>query len=176
MHTPSSRHTTKTRCSVAAFAAVTCTVLLAACGSSDPPSNADPTGGPLLKYAQCMRANGVPNFPDPRASGGLFIPNDIDTQSPAFKSAQQACAKLEQANTGSSRLSNGRKLQLLTLARCVRAHGVPNFPDPTSSPPPNTSSGIVIGGNGWYLALGTAQERQSPAYKQAASACGGTTP
>ena len=52
----------------------------------------------------------------------------------------------------------------------MRKHGVPNFPDPASTPPP-PSSGNVIGGNGWYLALGTAQQRQSPAYKRAAAIC-----
>ena len=114
-----------------------------------------------------MRAHGVPNFPDPSATGGLVIPNDINTESPAFKSAQQACSNLAE-NGGGAGSSESRKLQLLALARCMRAHGVPNFPDPTSSPPP-PSSGNVIGGNGWYLALGTAQQRQSPAYKRAAA-------
>jgi hypothetical protein len=53
----------------------------------------------------------------------------------------------------------------------MRSHGVPDFADPTSSPPPPSSSN-ANGGNGWYLALGTAQERQSPTYKRAAAACG----
>jgi hypothetical protein len=57
------------------------------------------------------------------------------------------------------------------MARCMRAHGVSSFADPTTSPPP-PSSGNVVGGGGWYLALGTAQERQSPVYKRAAAACG----
>ncbi len=59
---------------------------------------------------------------------------------------------------------------LLGIVLAVRSHGVASFPDPTSSPPP-PSSGNVLGLNGWYLALGTAQERQSPAYKQAAATC-----
>jgi hypothetical protein len=54
----------------------------------------------------------------------------------------------------------------------MRSHGVPNFPDPTSSPPP-PSSGNVLGGNGSYLALGTPEDQQSPAYKRAATACAG---
>jgi hypothetical protein len=118
-----------------------------------------------------MRSHGVPNFPDPAARGGLVIPNDIDAQSPAFRAAQQACAKLAQGGPGGPASAESRKLELLALARCMRAHRVPNFPDPTSSPPPPTS-GNVIGGDGWFLALGTPQERQSPAYKRAAAACG----
>jgi hypothetical protein len=153
-----------------ALAAVICAAMVAGCGSSDKPSAEAARGGPLLKYAQCMRSHGVPNFPDPSPSGGLVVPNDINVQSPAFKAAQQACGKLAQPASGAGGPSESRELQLLELAKCMRSHGVPNFPDPTTSPPP-PSSGNVIGGNGWYLALGTAQERQSPAYRQAAATC-----
>jgi hypothetical protein len=156
-----------------AFAGVICCAVIGACGSSGNSLAAHATGGPLVRDAQCMRAHGVPRFPDPRPTGGLIIPNDINTEAPAFKSAQRACAKLAQA-PGGEKASESRRLQLLDLARCMRAHDVPNFPDPTSSPPP-PSSGNAIGGNGWYLALGTAQERQSPTYKRAAAACGART-
>jgi hypothetical protein len=119
-----------------------------------------------------MRAHGVPNFLDPSATGGLVVPNDINPASPAFVSAQRACGSLAQSKVGAG-ASESRRLQLLTLARCMRAHGVPAFSDPTSSPPP-PSSGNVIGGDGdgVYLAVGTEQERQSPAYKRAAVVCG----
>jgi hypothetical protein len=118
-----------------------------------------------------MRAHAVPNFPDPSSTGGLIIPNDINTAAPAFKSAQRACAKLAQGGVGQTRSSESRKLQLLALAKCMRSHGVPSFADPTNSPPP-PSGGNAVGGDGWYLALGTAQERQTPRYKRAAAACG----
>jgi hypothetical protein len=118
-----------------------------------------------------MRAHDVPNFPDPRATGGLVIPNDIDIQSPAFKSAQRVCGKPALGGGSVSGSSESRRLQLLALARCMRAHGVPSFSDPTTSPPP-PGNGNVIGANGWYLALGTAQERRSPAYQRAAATCG----
>jgi hypothetical protein len=148
-----------------------CCVLIAACGgTASIPGGAAASGGPLLKYAQCMRAHGVPSFPDPRATGGLVIPNSINTDSPAFRSAQLACGRLAQPPSSPPGASQSRKLQLLTLAKCMRAHGVPSFSDPTSSPPP-PSSGNAIGGNGWFLSLGTQQERQSPAYKRAAAAC-----
>lgn len=153
-----------------ACAAVICAAVIVACGGSNKPGGAGASGGPLLKYAQCMRARGVPNFPDPSAAGGLIIPNDINAESPAFRSAQQACGKLAQPSASQPGASQSRKLQLLALTRCMRAHGVPSFPDPTNLPPP-PSSGNAIGGNGWYLPLGTAQERQSPAYKRAATAC-----
>ncbi|MGN6168646.1 MAG: hypothetical protein ACTHQQ_10825 [Solirubrobacteraceae bacterium] len=161
------------RRSAAAVAGVICFAVIVACGSSGNSFAARATGGPLLRYAQCMRAHRVARFPDPRPTGGLIIPNDINTEAPAFKSAQQACAKLAQA-PGGQKASESRRLQLLGLARCMRAHGVPSFPDPTTSPPP-PSSGNAIGGDGWYLALGTAQQRQSPTYQRAAAKCGART-
>src|SRR5579862_4231625 len=49
-----------------------------------------------LKYAECMRADGVPKFPDPRGGGGFVFPAGagIDPSSPAFKAAQAKCLKL----------------------------------------------------------------------------------
>jgi len=46
------------------------------------------------QYAQCMRENGVPNFPDPDADGRLRIdPNQIDTDSPTYKAADDKCGQ-----------------------------------------------------------------------------------
>jgi hypothetical protein len=148
-----------------------CAAVVVACGSSNTPQ-ADASGGPLLKLAQCMRAHGVSNFPDPSSTGGLIIPNDINTNAPGFKSAQGACAKLAQSPGGQGASSENRKVQLLAFAKCMRSHGVPSFADPTNSPPP-PSSGNAVGGDGWYLALGTGQERQAPRYQRAVAACGG---
>jgi len=160
------------RRTIAAFAALICAAVVVACGSSGSPQTGG-SGGLLLRLAQCMRAHGVPNFPDPSSAGGLVIPNDVNTDAPAFKSAQGACAKLAGSAGGPATSSESRSAQLaqlLVLAKCMRSHGVPNFDDPTSSPPP-PSRGNAVGGNGWYLALGTAQERRSPSYKRAAAAC-----
>ena len=161
------------------LAALACAVALAACGSSAGPGGAGPggsgAGGPLLAYAQCMRAHGLASFPDPSAGHGLVIPDGIDTAQPAFVSAQRACGKLAEAPAGGGQPPGSRTPQLLAIARCMRAHGQANFADPTSSPPP-PSSGNAIGGPGAWLGLGTAQERQSPAYRRAAAACGATFP
>ena len=157
------------------MAAVVCAAMVVACGAVGKHTGSGAGGGPLLAYAECMRAHGVPNFPDPSATGGLVIPNDVNAQSPAFESAQRSCASLARPSGGGSGASAGRKLQLLAIARCMRANGVPSFSDPTSSPPP-PSGGNAIGANGWYLPLGTAQERQSPVYKRAAEACRASVP
>lgn len=154
----------------ASLAMVSCAALLAGCGSQRDVAGTGGDAGPLLTYARCMRAHAVPKFPDPSPTGGLIIPNAINTDAPAFKTAQQACGHLlrSASHAGSS---ESRRLQLLALAKCMRAHGVPDFADPTGSPPP-PSSGNAIGADGIYLALGTARERQSPAFKHAAAVCG----
>jgi hypothetical protein len=45
----------------------------------------------MLKLSVCMRAHGVPNFPDP-GPHGLKIGANIDPRSPQFQAAQKACA------------------------------------------------------------------------------------
>jgi hypothetical protein len=112
----------------------------------------------------------VPNFPDPSPGAPLSIPSDVDPQSPAFISAQAACAKLLPGAASSGSPSEDQRLQLVAIARCMRTHGVPGFPDPTSSPPP-AGNGNVIGGKGVYLAVGPPPGQQSPAFKKAAAAC-----
>jgi hypothetical protein len=63
--------------------------------------------GTALKFAECMRAHGIANFPDPTMSNGtisIAIPqgSGTDTSSPQFLAAQQACRSLEAAGGGSS--------------------------------------------------------------------------
>jgi hypothetical protein len=153
---------------------VTSMLAIPACGSSGKTSTPAASGGPLLKLAECIRSHGVPNFPDP-GGHGLVIPNNIDTQSPAFKSAQQACAKLGSTpipgGPGQRAASESAKLRMLDLAKCMREHGLPNFPDPTTSPPPapppGSVHGNVVGVGGVYLQL----PPRSLALTLAAAAC-----
>lgn len=51
-----------------------------------------------LKYAQCMRENGLPEFPDPK--DGALDPGDVNPNSPQFRNAQKACQKLAPAGVG----------------------------------------------------------------------------
>ena len=81
-----------------AVAVVSCAVVLAACGSSAKSGSGSGSAiaSAAIKYADCMRAHGVPNFPDPSSAGGgvQLSGSGIDTQSPAFGSGQSACQKL----------------------------------------------------------------------------------
>jgi hypothetical protein len=48
----------------------------------------------LLRYAVCIRAHGVPNFPDPTSQGIRISPSSgINLNSPAFLGAQRSCQK-----------------------------------------------------------------------------------
>jgi hypothetical protein len=64
-------------------------------GKPSPPSASQRAAA--LKFAQCMRTHGMPNFPDPQLSGAGAIIKSVDPNSPAFKSAQQACQPLMKA-------------------------------------------------------------------------------
>lgn len=50
----------------------------------------------LVKFSQCMRANGVPDFPDP-SNGGLSFNRagggDLNPSNPVFRNASTLCAK-----------------------------------------------------------------------------------
>jgi hypothetical protein len=75
-----------------------------------------------------MRANGVPNYSD----SGLSPGNGINLQSPAFRHAFNVCAK--SLHHGSPSPTPASVVQHeLTFAKCMRSHGVPNFPDPNAS-------------------------------------------
>jgi hypothetical protein len=137
-----------------------------------------------------MRTHGVPAFPDPQISGsgggvqakvtvsahrgsaGAFDPN-----SPAFKTARQACHKLlalvrSDDGSGQSRGSGGgsqtggtangaQHSQALEFADCMRAHGIPDFPDPSSDGAFNLPSDI---------------DQQGPQFKRAGRACANVQP
>ena len=87
-------------------------------------------------YSHCMRSHGVPNWPDPVATpGGYgFRTTGINPHSAAFQGATQACNALVPGGWSSGRqLTAAQQQAWLTWARCIRAHGMPGFPDPTFS-------------------------------------------
>jgi hypothetical protein len=154
-----------------ALAAIGCVAVIAACGSSGKPGGTSGSRDPALEEAQCMRSHAVPNFPDPSPGGPSVIPNWINAQAPAFKSAEKACARYLGGGSGQGSGSESEKLQLLNLAKCMRAHGLPNFHPTTSpppAPPPGSHTGNAIGIGGAYLVI----PPQSPALRRAAAACG----
>jgi len=93
-----------------------------------------------IKFAECMRGNGVRGFPDPDASGELTIDaiangSSVDTNSAAFKQAMSACKNLEPPGfTGHTR-SAQEQANALKFAQCIRDNGVKDFPDPAPDAP-----------------------------------------
>lgn len=160
-------------------AVLTCVSTVTGCGSggnSSPQAAVSAGYTQALKYANCMRANGVPSFPDPSGDGNnIELGSGLDPQSPAFRTAAEACAKLQPGGGPAfPHLSESRKLAALHFARCMRAHGVPTFPDPTFAMP--AGGGPVIALRGMFFAPGTGFNPRSPAVHRAASACGIRSP
>ena len=148
-------------------------LLMAGCGSKGGTPGLASTE-PAVQYARCMRSHGLPSFPDPSPGQPPSIPSGIDAQTPAFHNAQRACARLIPDGNSAGAQAASRNQQLVKLARCMRANGVPTFADPTSSPP-SPSHGNALGGPGGWLSLGTPEEKHSPAYRHAAAVCGSPT-
>ncbi|HET6966304.1 MAG TPA: hypothetical protein VFH58_16130 [Acidimicrobiales bacterium] len=93
-----------------------------------------------VQFAQCMRSNGVANFPDPSASGQFTIENiangsGINVSSAAFQQALVACKRLEPAGFTGSPRSAQQQQAALGFAGCIRANGVSDFPDPAPDGP-----------------------------------------
>jgi hypothetical protein len=60
---------------------------------------------------------------------------------------------------------------MLQFSRCMRAHGVTAFPDPTTTPVGLRSGYFTVRSGGVYLAIPDTIKRASPTYQQAARAC-----
>ncbi len=142
--------------------------------------SATPGAGPpgALAFAKCMRATGVPNFPDPKPGGGLlFSSAAINPAAPVFKAAQAKCRKLLPNGGAGPAFSEQALLEVRKVAVCMRAHGISEFPDPKTAPTgrlPSVPAGIteITDYDGVLLEFPATLNIQSPAYTQAAAACG----
>jgi hypothetical protein len=93
-----------------------------------------------VKFAECMRANGVSAFPDPDATGALTIDavangSSVDTDSPAFDQALSTCNDLEPPGFTGHKRSPEQQAAALEFAQCIRENGVKDFPDPAPDAP-----------------------------------------
>ncbi|MFG1998799.1 hypothetical protein ACGFNU_06585 [Spirillospora sp. NPDC048911] len=94
------------------------------------------TGAPSLspgergiKYAECMRKNGVP-MDDPKPGGGIQLKLDGKTPKSTVDKAQEACREfnpMQNAAPGSDPEAEKRSLK---FAECMREKGVEKFPNP----------------------------------------------
>jgi len=115
--------------------------LPAGCGSDAHANSATALRSSALHYSNCMRAHGVPDFPDPNSRGAIQIRTaaqvndgrttaigDLDPGSPAFQAAERACGPLPSGVTAAQERQQFSKE--LKAAACIRANGVPDYPDP----------------------------------------------
>lgn len=154
--------TSAARAAAAMTATVVWALLAAACGSASPAAAAPGSSAHMnsahtaasssarsaVDYSHCMRAHGVPKYPDPASNGQLpkGTAQTFGVSSSRYQAAERACrhllpnsdttftaALIQCLETGScpaavvhKALTEGRK-----FAQCMRHHGVPNWPDPT---------------------------------------------
>lgn len=110
------------------------------------------TSSQAVAYAHCMRSHAVPNYPDPVSGRTLpdglpkVGPQQLGVSASQFQAAQQACHRLLPSGGGLQQqlgecmtnqdCSPAVVQQIMTadrtLARCMRTHGQPKFPDPTT--------------------------------------------
>jgi hypothetical protein len=103
-------------------------------------NNTAATHQQAVKFAECMRSNGVKQFPDPDASGDLTIDgvangSSLDTNSAAFKQAIAACKDLQPPGFVGHKRTAQEQENALKFAQCIRDNGVKDFPDPTPDGP-----------------------------------------
>jgi hypothetical protein len=92
------------------------------------------TADKSLQYAQCMRENGVPDYQDPGPDGGVKIDGKADpAKAKALMEAQGKCRQYAPGvSSDGSGPSEADVENIRKYAQCMRANGVPNFPDPDS--------------------------------------------
>jgi hypothetical protein len=93
-----------------------------------------------MKFAACMRDNGVKEFPDPDASGEMTIDgvvngSSLDASSAAFEAAIAACKDLQPAGFMGRKRSAKEQEPALKFAQCMRDNGIKDFPDPAKDGP-----------------------------------------
>jgi hypothetical protein len=135
---------TTRRLPLAAVALIAIAASIGACGSSAPAGSGTDSSGATaqkaVRFAECMRSNGIGNFPDPSASGDFTIDaiangSSLNTSTPAFTQAISACKHLEPAGFMGAPRSPRQAQAALRFAQCIRANGVPDFPDPANGQP-----------------------------------------
>jgi hypothetical protein len=130
-----------------------------------------------LAFAKCMRTHGVPGFPDPATTGG-GIRIQGDPSNPAFRTAMTHCRTLlpgggPPAPGSSTHPSPEALAQARKSAQCMRHHGVPAFPDPTTTvPTASPAVGTVSIRNGVVFVFPQSLDTSSPAFTSAAATCG----
>jgi hypothetical protein len=130
-------------------------LLAAACGGGSPSGSGGGSGSPagsasspsvggsahlkIVAFSHCMRSHGVPRYPDPSA-GQIDVKVDPRIQGPnfgvsnsQFQAAWRACRPVLPVGAN-DQFPAAMMPQILremrNFSHCMRAHGVPDWPDP----------------------------------------------
>jgi hypothetical protein len=123
------------RAGLLAVAVAGLALLAAACGGSGPSAGSPAAAGPTayqnaLAYAHCMRSHGEPGFPDPGRQGNFLNLGPVNIHSPQYLSANKACGSLLPSYQVSAAQRRQDLSKALKFSACMRAHGIPSYPDP----------------------------------------------
>jgi hypothetical protein len=120
-----------------------------------------------LDYAKCMREHGV-DMPDPQFQGGGIMQRGPDEKTPraTVEKAQEACKEIQERMEPSEPPSEAEQKEMkdaaLAHARCMRDHGIKNFPDPTFS----ADGGMTV-----RIGKGSGIDPNDEDFKEAQEAC-----
>jgi hypothetical protein len=125
-------------------------VIVAGCGSGSAGTAAAPAGTgsnstaashtsiatareKAVKFAECIRAHGVSDFPDPDAKNQFQY--GVSVSGEVWNQATTACKDLQPPGTLSAKRTAKEQSASLRFAQCVRDNGVKDFPDPANGEP-----------------------------------------
>jgi hypothetical protein len=148
-------------------AAVIVSLALVAAGCGGSPRTTAAQRSFAVAFAGCMRTNGVSKYPDPTRGGRLAKESleQLGVTSSQFVSATNACRHLLPNGVGAPSATQQEAVKALGLhfSRCVRAHGLPNFPDPAGDGGKPDPAGVGI-------------DQGSPKFRAANRACAAYRP
>jgi hypothetical protein len=145
-------------------------LIAAGCGSNDTVhTSATATASPkqatgrdkAVKFAECIRAHGVADFPDPNAKGDYEY--GVSVSPAVWKRATTACKDLQPPGTLSSKRTPKEQSGALEFAQCMRDNGVKDFPDPANGEPLVDTTKIP--------SLGDRSPRTDPVFAPAMDKC-----
>jgi hypothetical protein len=167
---------------ISALAVTALALALSACGSTASSSSPASSGDSLYRqlvvayvsYARCARSRGLPNLPDPQVDdqgndhypaldrlGHWRWPESVLVGCATAWDRVHAIRDRFDSQRLHTATSTATYAQQLALARCIRAHGFPTYPDP------NADGAYVVGS----LPSGFVKPELSPQALAAISAC-----
>ena len=114
----------------------------AGCGSNAPTGTGTASSGAntkltardkAVKFAECIRAHGVSDFPDPNEKNQFEY--GVSVTPAVWDKATTACKDLQPPGTLSSKRTRKQQSASLRFAQCIRDNGVKDFPDPVNGEP-----------------------------------------